>query len=123
MQAMIVDMIDDCYNLKVLIVNNFNLEYVGLCEKVIIYNDTLFEPRKIIGTITMGNFKWYSNIFSQHGGSQLSVWWSDRYMQNIPIQVDDIPYNMSYNYKSKLLYVCFGNVHVDKIQKLCTNLC
>ena len=40
MQEMLVDIIDDCSNFKVLIVKNFNLEYFDLSEKVIIHEDT-----------------------------------------------------------------------------------
>ena len=46
----------------------------------------------------MGDLKWCGDIFSRHGGSQFIGWWSKKYMQNVPIQVDDIPNNMSYNY-------------------------
>ena len=45
MQKILVDIIDDCYNFKVLIVENFNLGYFDFSEKVTINNDTLFELR------------------------------------------------------------------------------
>ena len=64
MQEIIVDIIDDYSNRKVLIVNIFNLEHSDLAEKVIIRGDTLFELSKIIGTIKIGNFKWCGHICS-----------------------------------------------------------
>ena len=45
---MLVDMIDDFSNFKVLIVKNANIEYFDLSEKVIIHDDNLFERRKTL---------------------------------------------------------------------------
>ena len=72
MQEIIVGIINDYYNFKVLIVENINLAYFDWDEKVIIHDDNLFELRTIIDKIAMDNFKWCGNIFNLHGGSQFS---------------------------------------------------
>ena len=52
MQEIIFDVIDDCSNFKVLIVNFLNLEYFDFDKKrVIIHDDEFFELKKINGTI------------------------------------------------------------------------
>ena len=114
-QEMLVDIIYDFYHFKVLILNHFNLEYFYLAEKVIICDDTLFGISKIIGMGTMGYFKWCGHICIRHGGSQLSVLWFEKNMQNLPIQVYDPPNNMSYNYTYTLSYLCLDDVYVDTI--------
>ena len=65
----------------------------------------------------MGNFKWCGNISIQHGGSQISGWWFDKYMQNVTIHVDDLTSNISYNSTYTLSYICLGDIDVDKIIK------
>ena len=95
MQEMLVDIIDNSSNSKILIVKNSNLEYFDLARNSIIHGDALFEISTIIFTRTMGNFKFCGNIFSWHGGSQFSGRWFDKYMHNIPIHVDGLPNNLS----------------------------
>ena len=63
MQEILIDKIDCFSSFEVLIVNNFNLEYFYLAKKVVIHDTVLFELRTIIGSITMGNFKWCGHIF------------------------------------------------------------
>ena len=80
-------------------VENFNFEYFDLDEKVVIHDNTMFELRRIIVTRTGVNYQWCGHIFSRNGGSQYSGWWFDWNMHNVPIQVDDITNNMTYNHK------------------------
>ena len=42
MQEILASIIDDCYNLKVLIVKKINLEYFDFAENSIIHDDNLF---------------------------------------------------------------------------------
>ena len=63
---MIASIIDDCSNFRIPIVNNVNLKYFDLSEKFIINENNLFELGKIIGTKTMGDFKWCGHIFRCH---------------------------------------------------------
>ena len=64
MQEIIVDIIYDCSNFKVLIVKLLDLEYFDLPGKIIINDNILFEISTIIGTKTLANFKRCGNIFS-----------------------------------------------------------
>ena len=115
---MIADIIDDCSNFKVIIQKNFNPEYLDLAEKVIIHDNPLFGLKKIICTRTVGNFKCCGHIVSWYDGSNFSGWWFDKYLQNAPIQVYDIPNNMSYNYTYTLAYVntyTLAYVNLDNI--------
>ena len=121
MQEILVDIIDDCNHFKVLIVNIFNLEYFDLTGEVIIHDNTLFELRIIISTRTICDFKWCGDIFSWHSGSQFSEWWFDINVQNVPIQVYDIPNNMSYNYTYTLVCLywwCWCGYNTQKSTKL-----
>ena len=110
-------MIDDYSNFMFLIVKMFNHEYFDFYEMVTIHDATLFQPSTIIGTITMVNFKRCGNIFSKHGGSQFSGWWFDKNMQNVPIQVDDLPNNISYNYTYTSEYFFLDDADMGIIHK------
>ena len=63
----------------------------------------------------MGNYKWCGHIFSRHGSSKFSGWWFDEYIQNLPIQVHNLPNNMPYKYTYTLAYFSLDDVDVDTI--------